>query len=82
MNEILQRLGIDGDAFRLAYLFGKEQGRRFVRGALIFPGIRVADLEKVASRTGESVTELVGKRDAMLDSIVVFLEEFAGLDGE
>lgn len=82
MQEILKRMGIDSDAFKLAYLFGKEQGRKFAKGALIFPGIRVADLEKAASRSGGSAAELVAKRDSMLDSMIAFLEELAGLDAD
>lgn len=81
MDDFLKRLGIDREAFRLAYLFGREQGRRFLRGALIFPGIRVADLEKVAARNGVPVTELVAKRDAMLEATMAFLEEVGGLEG-
>ena len=80
MDEILKKFGIEREAFRLAYLFGREQGRRFLRGALIFPGIRVADLEKVAQRNGEPVTDLVAKRDAMLDATISFVEEFVNLD--
>ena len=32
MSEIFEKLGIDGEALRLAYLFGKEQGRNFYAG--------------------------------------------------
>jgi hypothetical protein len=80
MDDLLKRLGVDREALRLAYLFGREQGRRFLRGAMIFPGIRVADLEKVAARNGEAVTEMIAKRDLMLDSTIAFVEEFVNLD--
>ena len=65
---------------KLAYQLGQTEGRRFVRGALIFPGIRMGDLEKVAKGTGDDVKELVAKRDAMLDAITDFLEELMDVD--
>lgn len=79
-EQVLKRYGLDGGSLRLAYLLGREQGRRFLRGALIFPGIRMADLERVSARTGDELGELVAKRDLMVDSIVDFLEEFLDLD--
>lgn len=81
MKEMLGKFGIDGEAFKLAYMFGKDQGRSFLKGALTFPGIRLADLEKAASLKGVDVKGLIAKRDAMLDAMVAFFEELFGLDG-
>jgi len=76
----LKRLGLDAGSLRLAYLLGRDQGRKFVRGALIFPGIRVVDLQRQASKNGEEAQQLIDKRDAMLDAMLNFIEEFVNLD--
>ncbi len=81
MSEIFEKLGIDGEALRLAYLFGKEQGRKFLRGALIVPGLRVVDLEKIAKKNDLDSNELLKSRDLMLNSVIDFLESLAGLKG-
>lgn len=79
MSELLEKLGIDGEALRLAYLFGRPQGRKFLKGALTFPGIRVVDLEAFASRQDLDSVELLKQRDLMLDSIIDFVESLSGL---
>ncbi len=82
MDGMIGRLGLDWSSLKLAYMLGREQGRKFLRGALVFPGIRVADLEKVAAATGDDVLELVSKRDRMIDATVDFLEELVDLDSD
>ncbi|MFM9872728.1 MAG: hypothetical protein ACKVQS_04590 [Fimbriimonadaceae bacterium] len=80
MENFLKKLGLDQQSLKLAYLLGREQGRKFVRGALIFPGIRIADLQIQAIKNGDNPIELIAKRDAMLDSMLDFIEEFINLD--
>lgn len=80
MGLFLKRLGLDAGSLRLAYLLGRDQGRKFVRGALIFPGIRVVDLQRQASKNGEEAQQLIDKRDAMLEAMLNFIEEFVNLD--
>lgn len=80
MELFLKRLGLDAGSLRLAYLLGRDQGRKFVRGALIFPGIRVVDLQRQASKNGEESQQLIDKRDAMLEAMLNFIEEFVNLD--
>lgn len=80
MELFLKRLGLDAGSLRLAYLLGREQGRKFVRGALIFPGIRVVDLQRQAAKNGDEAQELIDKRDAMLEAMLNFIEEFVNLD--
>ena len=80
MELFLKRLGLDAGSLRLAYLLGRDQGRKFVRGALIFPGIRVVDLQRQASKNGEEAQQLIDKRDAMLEAMLNFIEEFVNLD--
>ncbi|MBX3115614.1 MAG: hypothetical protein KF836_13695 [Fimbriimonadaceae bacterium] len=80
MELFLKRLGLDAGSLRLAYLLGREQGRKFVRGALIFPGIRVVDLQRQAAKNGEEAQQLIDKRDAMLEAMLNFIEEFVNLD--
>lgn len=80
MELFLKRLGLDAGSLRLAYLLGREQGRKFVRGALIFPGIRVVDLQRQAAKNGDEAQELIDKRDAMLEAMLNFIEEFVNLE--
>lgn len=80
MELFLKRLGLDAGSLRLAYLLGREQGRKFVRGALIFPGIRASDLQSQAAKNGDDPQELLEKRDRMLESMLDFIEEFINLD--
>jgi len=82
MELFLKRLGLDAGSLRLAYLLGRKQGRKFVRGALIFPGIRVVDLQRQAAKNGEEAEQLIDKRDAMLEAMLNFIEEFVNLDEE
>ncbi len=82
MEQLLKIFGIDFGSFRLAYQLGRDQGRMFIRGALIFPGIRISDLHRRAAATGDDVQELIDKRDRMLDAVLDFLEEFADLDND
>lgn len=76
---LLKRMGLEQGALRLAYMLGREQGRTFVRGALIFPGIRLSDLERLAEARGDDSHGLVTKRDAMVEAMLDFLEEYADL---
>ncbi len=80
MDSFLKKLGLDQQSLRLAYLLGRDQGRKFVRGALIFPGIRVTDLQTQAIKNGDNPQELIAKRDAMLEGMLDFIEEFINLD--
>ncbi|QYK53261.1 MAG: hypothetical protein KF824_13530 [Fimbriimonadaceae bacterium] len=80
MELFLKRLGLDSGSLRLAYLLGREQGRKFVRGALIFPGIRMVDLQRQAAKNREEAQQLIDKRDAMLEAMLNFIEEFVNLD--
>ena len=80
MDLILGRLGLNDSSMKLAYLLGRETGRKFLRGALIFPGIRISDLRKIAEKRGESVEELIEKRNVMIDGMIEFLEEVLDLD--
>lgn len=82
LTELLKKIGIDWSAFRLAYQLGREQGRRFLKGALILPGIRISDLEAIAVKQGEPAAGLIAKRDAMLNAIIDFVEALADLDDE
>lgn len=80
MEHLLKRFGVDMGSVRLAYALGKDQGRKFVKGALIFPGIRIADLERRAAMLEDSPQELIAKRDKMIEGILDFIEEFVNLD--
>ncbi|MDI9639714.1 hypothetical protein QPK87_04770 [Kamptonema cortianum] len=82
METILKKFGLDIGSLKLAYLMGREKGRQFVKGALIFPGIRIADLERQAARNGDDPAELIGKREVMLDAMLDFIEEFVNLDND
>ncbi|MCB0826330.1 MAG: hypothetical protein R2688_05905 [Fimbriimonadaceae bacterium] len=82
MDLILGRLGLNGSSIKLAYLLGRDTGRKFLRGALIFPGIRIADLRKVAEKQDAPIEELIAKRDHMLDGMIDFLEEMLDLDDD
>lgn len=80
MENILKHFNLDLTSFKLAYLLGREQGRKFLKGALIFPGIRVQDLKSQALRNKDSFDQLVAKRDAMLEAMIDFLEEYLDFD--
>lgn len=82
METFLKKLGLDIQSLRLAYLLGRDQGRKFVKGALIFPGIRITDLQKQAINLGDNPQELIDKRDIMLEAILDFIEEFVNLDDD
>lgn len=82
MDTFLKKLGLDHSSLKLAYLLGRDQGRKFIRGALIFPGIRIIDLEQQAKRSGSDPKDLIEKRDSMLDAILNFIEEFVDLDAD
>ncbi|MBA4291364.1 hypothetical protein C0431_00155 [bacterium] len=82
MEAFLKKLGLDMQSLRLAYLLGRNQGRKFVKGALIFPGIRIIDLQVHATKLGDDPQELITKRDLMLESILDFIEEFINLDDD
>ena len=80
MEIFLKKLGLDQSSLKLAYLLGRDQGRKFVRGALIFPGIRIVDLEQQATQNGDDSKELIAKRDNMLSAMLDFIEEFINVD--
>lgn len=82
MDLILGRLGLNGASIKLAYLLGRETGRKFLRGALTFPGIRIADLRKIAGQQNAPIEDLIAKRNQMLDGMIDFLEEMLDLDDD
>jgi hypothetical protein len=74
MNELLKALGLNLSTVKMAYGFGRDQGRKILRGALIFPGIRKADLAKYND------ADILAKREAWLDATVALVEELLDLD--
>ena len=44
METILKKFGLDIGSLKLAYLMGREKGRQFVKGALIFAVIGIYGL--------------------------------------
>lgn len=80
MDNFLKRFSLNLSSIKLAYLLGRDQGRKFLKGALIFPGIRIQDLKSVAARNQDSWEQLVAKREAMLEAVIDFVEEYVDFD--
>jgi hypothetical protein len=82
MEQFLKKVNLDPTTLRFAYLLGREQGRKFLKGALIVPGIRINDLTKIAKSQNENPQTLIEKRDSMLEAMIDFIEALVNLDEE